>query len=217
MASSSENSVILIGRDKKLIETLKVLINGLEGYNVSNTVYETKTEKIQASIGYNPPEIILFHFEPRNGDHEMEIINDLTERYKRTDVIAVSKEIDEKVIFDTLHAGASGYVVDTGNLIELANAVKEIGQGGAPLSPEVSKIVVESFHRKSESPLSQRELQVLSLLVKGKPYSSIAEELDISKETAKSHIKNIYRKLKVKNKSEAISLALHENWITGFE
>ena len=81
------------------------------------------------------------------------------------------------------------------------------------MSSKIAKMVVNSFQKNPNSPLSSRETQVLELLSKGKSYSMIAQELFITKETAKSHIKNIYSKLQVNSKSEAIAKATKEKLI----
>ena len=81
------------------------------------------------------------------------------------------------------------------------------------MSSRIAKLVVESFQKNPNSPLSPRETEVLELLSKGKSYSLIARDLFITKETAKSHIKNIYSKLQVRSKSEAIAKALQEKLI----
>src|SRR5690606_240903 len=85
--------------------------------------------------------------------------------------------------------------------------------GGAPMSLAISKMVVESFRQHRDSPLTQRESQVLQYISEGKSYSKIASELFISKETVKSHTKNIYRKLEVVSKEEAIRVANKQKWV----
>jgi DNA-binding CsgD family transcriptional regulator len=83
-------------------------------------------------------------------------------------------------------------------------------QGGSPLSPVVARIIVESMHISRISPLTNREGEVLKLITQGNSYSRIANELHISKETSKTHIRNIYRKLNVKTKSDVVRKAFEE-------
>ena len=130
-------------------------------------------------------------------------------------VMIISIFEDPKMIFSAICAGATGYLVKNSGPEELFKAIDQLEAGGSPMSTNVARMVVESFHKTKESPLSSRETEVLSGLVKGKSYSDIAEAMFISKDTVKSHIKNIYRKLEVKNKSEAIEKANREkllNW-----
>jgi DNA-binding CsgD family transcriptional regulator len=81
------------------------------------------------------------------------------------------------------------------------------------MSGSVARLVVDQFHVNVNSPLSHREIQVLQMISRGMTYSQIAEELSISKETSKVHIRNIYKKLQVNSKSEAIALAQRERFI----
>ena len=108
---------------------------------------------------------------------------------------------------------SSGYITKNSSHNELLNALDQVSSGGAPLSGSIAKMVVKSFQKNLQSPLTSRETEVLELLSKGKSYSIIADELFITKETAKSHIKNIYAKLHVNSKSQAIDKALREKLI----
>jgi DNA-binding NarL/FixJ family response regulator len=120
---------------------------------------------------------------------------------------------NSELVFQALCAGASGYITKNSNHTELLSAIKELIQGGAPMTSNIAKMVVKSFQKNPNSPISARETEVLELLAQGKSYSMIARDLFITKETAKSHIKNIYAKLQVNSKSEAIAKATREKLI----
>jgi DNA-binding NarL/FixJ family response regulator len=96
---------------------------------------------------------------------------------------------------------------------KLIESLKELENGGAPMSTNIARLVVSSFHRNRQSPLTARELEVLELLASGKSYSTIADQLFVDKETIKSHIKNIYLKLEVHSKAEAIEKARKSKYI----
>ena len=93
------------------------------------------------------------------------------------------------------------------------DSIEEAYNGGAPMSTSIARMVVHSFQRNIKSPLSPRETEVLQLLAKGKSYTMIAGELFIDKETVRSHIKNIYIKLEVNSKAQAIEKATKERLI----
>jgi DNA-binding NarL/FixJ family response regulator len=114
-----------------------------------------------------------------------------------------------------LQAGAIGYITKNKSdfFIELIAAIEEMKRGGAPLSPGIARKFVASFQKNQRSPLSPRETKVLQLLSTGKSYSVIAEELYISKSTVRAHIRNIYEKLNVNRKSQAIERALSQKLI----
>ena len=133
----------------------------------------------------------------------------------RTDIeiIVVTVHDDDIKVFDALCAGASGYLTKNISPQNLLNAIDEVSTGGAPMSTNIARMVIKSFQKSVESPLSSRETEVLQLLGRGKSYTMIADDLFIDKETVRSHIKNIYRKLEVSSKAEAIEKANRERFI----
>ena len=112
-----------------------------------------------------------------------------------------------ELVFEALKAGASGYLTKSTNYMELINSLDEIQKGGAPMSGRIAKMVIDHFHVNPNSPLTRRETEILRMVADGKTYIQISEKLFISKETAKTHIRNIYAKLLVKSKSAAIERA----------
>ncbi|RYE27302.1 MAG: response regulator transcription factor [Sphingobacteriaceae bacterium] len=131
-----------------------------------------------------------------------------------TVIIITVMEESEKV-FQSLCAGASGYIVKNSNSEDIVKTINEALAGGAPMSLAIAKMVVSSFRQSSNSPLSERETAVLQGISEGKSYSKIALDLFISKETVRSHIKNIYSKLAVSNKEQALKVANDKRWLSG--
>jgi DNA-binding NarL/FixJ family response regulator len=95
----------------------------------------------------------------------------------------------------------------------LIEAIREVMEGGAPMSTNIARMVVSSFQKNHNSPLTTRETEVLELLAQGKSYSGIAQQLYVDKETIRTHIKNIYWKLEVHSKADAIEKAKKERFI----
>jgi DNA-binding NarL/FixJ family response regulator len=117
---------------------------------------------------------------------------------------------DDEKIFDALAAGASGYILKKTKSAELVAAIRDLYEGGAPMSGQIASRVVASFRKKEESrdivlleSLSAREHEILELLVKGRLYKEIASTMVISQETVRKHVYNIYKKLHVNNRVEA--------------
>jgi len=129
-------------------------------------------------------------------------------------IIITVLEESEKV-FQSLCAGASGYIIKNSALEEIVKTINEALAGGAPMSLSIAKMVVSSFQQSSSSPLSERETAVLRGIAEGKTYSKIATDLFISKETVRSHIKNIYGKLAVSSKAQALKIAGEQKWLIG--
>ncbi len=129
------------------------------------------------------------------------------------DIITVTIHNDDDKVFQALCAGACGYLTKNISPEKLMDSIEEAYRGGGPMSTNIARMVVQSFQRNTMSPLSPRETEVLQLLSKGKSYTMIADELFINKETVRSHIKNIYIKLEVNSKSQAIEKATKERLI----
>ncbi len=120
-------------------------------------------------------------------------------------------ENDEKV-FEALKAGASGYLLKNTGLLQMIEAIKELHQGGSPMSSNIARKLVSVFHEKEKiaqeiNTLSSRENEVLQWLSKGLLYKEIADKLSISVATVRQHIHRIYEKLHVQNRTEALNKA----------
>lgn len=115
---------------------------------------------------------------------------------------------DDDNIFAALAAGASGYILKDYAVSEMEKAIKELYHGGSPMQPGIARRVIASFQKKKKENgcgLTDREKEILELTAKGLLYKEIAQQLSISHETVKQHLKNIYHKLHVQNKIEAIN------------
>ncbi len=128
-------------------------------------------------------------------------------------VLIITVFEDSVKVFQSLCAGAAGYLVKNSNLEDIVKSIDEALAGGAPMSLHIAKMVVQSFKLANNSPLSERETEVLQSISEGKSYSKIALDLFISRETVRSHIKNIYQKLAVNSKSDALKIAGDNKWL----
>lgn len=120
---------------------------------------------------------------------------------------------NQQRVFETLCAGACGYLIKDTPPAKLLQAVSEAYRGGAPISTQIARIVIESFKTTPHADLTPRELDVLNRFCKGKSYKMIAEALFICEETVPRHIKNMYRKLEVSSKSKALAKALKKRLV----
>jgi DNA-binding NarL/FixJ family response regulator len=125
-------------------------------------------------------------------------------------VVMVTVYRDHDKIFAALKAGASGYLLKRSNPAEVRQAIHDVLTGGAPMSPEIARRVVEAFHQAprpnsgpDEVKLSKRETEILELLCEGLANKEIADRLDISVETVRVHLKHVYEKLHVRSRTEA--------------
>lgn len=139
----------------------------------------------------------------------IEGVVELKKRFPDLDVLMCTVYEDDDNIFQSLRAGACGYILKSTPLDEILAAIHEVYEGGAPMTPKVARRVLSMFRPKPAAhpsdELSERESELLALLGEGKSYRAIADALSISLGTVQSHVKNIYQKLHVHSKSEIIT------------
>ncbi|HBH24364.1 MAG TPA: DNA-binding response regulator [Cytophagales bacterium] len=139
----------------------------------------------------------------------------LKSRYPEINIIMQTVYHDSQKIFQSLCAGASGYLLKNMPFKEIENAVRTVYEGGSFMSPQIARKVMDFFYKgknvaaSKQSPLSGKETEVVHALVDGLSYKDIADKSFISVETVRSHIKNIYKKLHVHSKAEVIRKSLN--------
>ena len=141
----------------------------------------------------------------------IEYVRLLLERLHLTDVL-VTTDYDD-LILEVIAHGAIGYLLKKHAHHRLLSALEAVAQGGSPLDDMVARRLVSNLQLAKSTPLTRQESIVLKLITEGKTYSMIANELYISNETSKTHIKNIYRKINVNTKSEAVRKAISERLV----
>ncbi len=196
--------VLIIEDDEEIRNSFSLIVNSSDKFTVINT-YGNGESAIN-NFSKDQPDIVLMdiEFPGMNGIQATKVIKD---KFPHAEVVMVSVYEDSDLVFEALKAGASGYITKSANYMELLSALDEISRGGAPMSSRIARMVIDNFHVNPNSPLTKRETEILQLISEGKTYTQISEQLFISKETSKTHIKNIYSKLQVNSKSEAIAKA----------
>lgn len=170
-----------------------------------------------AVISNDSPDVVILDIDMPHMDG-ISAIPIIKEANPNISIIMYTQFEDDEKLFSSLCAGADGYVLKKTSPLKLFEAIEEVRQGGAPLSPAVARKVLASFHTKQKSAkehydLTVRETEVLQLLVKGCSVKYIAAELAIAFDTSRSHLRNIYRKLHVNCGKEAIAKVLAEKII----
>jgi NarL family two-component system response regulator LiaR len=181
------------------------IINTIEGFEVYK-LYKTAEECLK---DFTPGLCAIAVVDIRlPGISGIELIRRMKAVSNETNYLICSTHNDNDTIFEALKAGASGYILKDSTPQQIKNAVIELNNGGAPMSPFIARKIVNSYHEPvstKEAVLSQRESEIIELVSKGISYQDIADKLFISPETVKKHIRNIYVKLEVKNKVNAIN------------
>ena len=162
------------------------------------------------------PEIILLDI-GLPGMSGIEGIAPIHARSPSTQVLMLTVHKDSDNVFEALCAGASGYLLKPASPARIVEAIEDVRRGGAPMSPQIARKVLDMFTHLAVRPkdygLSQREREVLHLLVDGLTQKRIAERLFLSEHTINTHIRNIYAKLHVHSRSGAVAKALRERLI----
>jgi DNA-binding NarL/FixJ family response regulator len=207
--------VAIIEDQREVREGLAILINGTPGFHCTGS-FRTMEDALR-QISARLPEVILTDI-GLPGMSGTEGIRILKQRYPDIPVVALTVYDHEGEIFDALCAGANGYLLKNTPPSRLLDSLREVINGGAPMSPEVARRVLRLFREfrppeRADHNLTQQESELLKLLVEGHNYKTAAAELSISVNTVKFHLKNIYEKLQVHSKSEAVAKALRDRII----
>lgn len=204
------NRICIIEDNDVVREGFALLIDSVNDFDVVGT-YATCEEAIRR-LKDDHPDVILMDIE-LPGINGIEGSTRIKKLMPDVHIIVITVHENSELVFEALCAGACGYITKNTEYSRLIDSIKEAMNGGAPMSSNIARMVVESFQKNQNTPLTSRETQVLELLSKGKSYTVIADELFIHKETVKSHIKNIYFKLQVHSKADAIEKALKNKFI----
>ena len=204
--------VAIVEDRREIRDALTMLINGTDGFRCCGA-YRTMEEALDKIKGEVEDVVLCDIGLP--GMSGIEGIRILKERYPNLLLLMLSVYDDDERIFDALCAGACGYLLKRTSPARLIECLKEAVQGGAPMSPEVARRVVALFRdirppERADYQLTPHETRLLKLLVEGHNYKTAAAELGVSFHTIHFHVRNIYEKLQVHSKSEAVSKALRD-------
>lgn len=207
--------IVLFEDNPELAEGLSMLINSVDTFEVAGC--HNNLENVEKIVTEVHPDIVLMDvgFPEGNGV-------DALKRIKRinlsTCVLMLTGKDDDNTIFESLKAGADGYLLKKTPPTKLLEYIREAHEGGAPMTPGIARRILQTFSMpmpgfKLQEDLTAREREVLRELVNGLSYKMISANLNIAIDTVRSHIKSIYYKLQVNSKSEAIIKAMKNNLV----
>jgi DNA-binding NarL/FixJ family response regulator len=197
----------IVEDDNYARESLSILINGAEGFSCEHT-FETAEEAI-AKIPLLNLDVVLMDIQ-LPGINGIECIKELKQQCNTIQYLMCTSFDDNDLIFNSLKAGASGFITKTTQPAKILEAILEIHNGGSPMSSQIARKVVNSFHDRNNGTseihkLSVREKEILNLLSLGLRYKEISEKLFLSTETVRTHVRNIYEKLHVNSRTKALN------------
>ena len=199
--------VSIVEDNDRVRESLTSLIDGARGFRCVGA--HRSAEAALRLVPEEKPNVVLMdiHLPRLSG---VDCVRKLKAIEPDLLVLMLTAYEDDDLIFQALKAGANGYLVKQTPASEILAAIREVHEGGAPMSSNIARKVIHSFHQTgpNESPtetLSPREREILDLLAKGYLYKEIADTLSIAYLTVHTHVRNIYEKLHVRSRTEAVA------------
>lgn len=198
--------VAIVEDNEKIREGLAVLIDGSEGFHCTET-FETAEEALRRLPSYHPDVVLMDIQLPKMSG--IECLENLKLQLPDVQVMMLTVYEDEEKIFKSIVAGATGYILKRTPPAELLAAIRDLHEGGSPMSDQVARKVVQAFRKMGKSStetenLTDRELEILSSLAKGFHDKEIADRFYLSVKTVRNHLRNIYKKLHVRSRTEAV-------------
>lgn len=203
-----------------IVEDLDEVRDGLNNFiSLSTDFLVLDTFKTAEDALYNLPELqpdIVIMDINLPGMNGIECIRQVKDKCPATQFMMFTVYENDEKVFEALKTGASGYLLKNTGLVQLIESIKELHQGGSPMSSNIARKLVTRFRNNEKEvsrieTLSARENEILLLLSQGLLYKEIADQLKISVSTVRQHIHNIYEKLHVQNRTEAINKAFGKN------
>jgi DNA-binding NarL/FixJ family response regulator len=210
-------TVSIVEDSEQLRSTLARMIGRADGFQCLGD-YGTAEEAVEG-IPKNPPNVVLMDIN-LPGMNGVECVRKLKQIVPSTQVVMLTAYEDTENIFNSLAAGASGYLLKRSKSAEILEAIRDVQNGGSPMTTHIARKVVQSFQASASAAtpagasaepseeLSPREREVLDLLSQGFMYKEISDKLGISFETVRTYIRRIYEKLHVRTRTEAVAKAL---------
>jgi len=203
---------VAIVEDKDEIrEGLAVLINGSPSHRCVATYPDA--ERALAEIPQLQPDVVLMdiHLPKMSG---IDCVAKLKGKHPELQIMMLTVYEDDENVFKSIVAGASGYILKKTPPSELLDAISDLHNGGSPMSDRIARKVVQAFQQMRKSSketenLTQRESEILSYVAKGYQDKEIADKFYLSSETVRTHLRNIYKKLHVRSRTEATVKYLH--------
>ena len=205
-------SIIIFEDNHLLRESISILLQSIPEFNVVG-VFPNCSE-VKEKVKSLKPDVILMDID-MPGMNGIEAVKEIRSFNTAVHIIMLTVFDDNRHVYHAMCAGASGYLLKRYIAERLASSIYEVLQGGAPMSPSIAKLVVQSMQKSSKPDTNQyqltaREKEILSSLSNGNSYKLIASALEISLDTVRTHIKHIYEKLRVHSQTEAVSKAIQE-------
>ncbi len=200
--------IIIVEDDIKLAGLLKSMLDASSEYNCLGIAdsFDQCMELLKSGV----PDIIVVDIDLSSDISGLDIIKHISTNHPDTDVLVHTVHEDNETLFDALRLGASGYILKSSSPLEFLTYLKQMQKGEVPISPKIARRILSFFNEKKQDeyePLSSREIEILRMADRGYTYKQIADIMGISPHTVHAHLKQVYAKLQVTSKSEALKKA----------
>ncbi len=209
-------NIIIYEDNANLRESLSSLLALAGDYNVMASYADCS--QVMEQVQEGKPDVILMDID-MPGINGIDAVKKIREFNREVQIIMLTVFDDNTHVFEAMYAGANGYLLKKYVSDKLIHAIREVLDGGAPMSPSIARMVINNMQQPVQSAaendyqLTNREKEALQLLSKGNSFKMIAAELGISIDTVRTHIKRIYDKLHVRSQIEAVSKAINEKLV----
>lgn len=199
--------VAIVEDNETIRESLALILNGSPGFECGGAF--RSAEEALRNIPQRPPDVVLMDIN-LPGQSGIECVWQLKALLPKLQIVMLTIEHDSRTVFESLKAGAAGYLVKNLPPTEILAAVEEVHRGGSPMSSQIARLLVQTFQQAGArddvaQQLTPREQEVLELATKGYRSKEIADTLALSPQTVQTHFRNIYEKLHVRSRAEAVA------------
>lgn len=202
--------IVIIEDDEVLRKGYEMLLSDREDFLIVNTYgsFDLARKQLKADA----PQVILLDIN-MPGTNGLQAIPEIKKTLPHAYIIILTVFDSPETVFEALNMGADGYLTKNSNIEKITEAIKDVCNGGGVMSMNVARIVMQSFQKNLNSPLTKRETEILQRIATGQTKIQIANDLFIDQNTVRSHVKNIYIKLDVNSKADAIKTAKQNRFI----
>lgn len=215
METNRPLTVAIVDDDSDIREAMHWLFDNSSGFTCTGLFNNCAEAVAGLNDANNLPDVILMDI-GLPGQSGVECVKILKDKYPSLKIVMQTVHSSDEMIFDSLQAGACGYILKKITTERLLQSIRDAHEGGVPMSGEVARKVLDFFQKPKTNPsiseLSDRELDVLQLLIEGHSYKAIADKLFLSVHTIRFHLHNIYEKLHVRSRMEAVAKAMKHRW-----
>ena len=205
--------VTLFDDNDALRDSISMLLDDTDDIKITGAFPDCNT--VIENIRQTSPDVVVMDID-MPGTSGIEGVKLITKNFPGIKILMQTVFDDDEKVFAAIKAGADGYILKNAESEKILTAIREVHEGGAPMTPSIARKVLQQLQSKQQPGdyhLSPREIEVLELLVKGLSYKMIADKMCITYATVRAHMTKIYEKLHVSSMTEAVAKAINENII----